>query len=344
MNRPNSLAALALLFATSTAGAQVVGFETYPGGAVPAEGDAVGTQYLASHGVSFSLEGGGLPQLAVLGNPRVAFDGPGGVSDTPVAGQGLGSIYLTDDGVANQAPAAALILSYAQPVSVAGAELIDIDGLEAWDIEARDAGGVVIASLTLTAGDPGTGDGVATRWSIVRPTADIHSVRIVHVGAQVAVGWALDRVSPSLKVASYCTAGVSANGCQATLSAEGTPSAAAGSGFVVSATNVEGSKDGLFFYGASGRQANSWGNGTSYQCVVPPVRRAGLLTGVGTPGACDGTFSQDLNARWCATCPKPTHNPGVGTKVQLQLWHRDPLNTSNQTTSLSDALEFVVVP
>ena len=28
--------------------------------------------------------------------------------------------------------------------------------------------------------------------------------------------------------------------------------------------------------------------------------------------------------------------------VQGQLWYRDPLSTSNQTTSLSDAVEFVV--
>ena len=36
--------------------------------------------------------------------------------------------------------------------------------------------------------------------------------------------------------------------------------------------------------------------------------------------------------------------PGAGAVVQAQLWYRDPLNTSNQTTSLSDATEFVVAP
>jgi len=100
----------------------------------------------------------------------------------------------------------------------------------------------------------------------------------------------------------------------------------------------------MFFYAANGRQANPWGNGTSYQCVVPPVRRGGLLTGPGTPGMCDGTFNQDLNARWCPACPKPTHNPGSGVMMQAQLWYRDPLNTSNQTTSLSNAIEFSVCP
>jgi hypothetical protein len=142
----------------------------------------------------------------------------------------------------------------------------------------------------------------------------------------------------------YCTAGVSASGCQATLSAAGIASATEVSGFDLLATGVEGAKDGLFFFGTSGRQANSWGSGTSFQCVVPPVARGGLLTGSGTSGLCDGAFTQDLNALWCPTCPKPLHNPGAGAVVQAQLWYRDPMNTSNQTTSLSNAIEFTLCP
>jgi len=142
----------------------------------------------------------------------------------------------------------------------------------------------------------------------------------------------------------YCTAGTSASGCTALLSSSGTPSATATSGFTLTASGVEGAKDGLFFFGANGRQANPWGNGTSYQCVVPPVKRGGLLNGGGSNGACDGSFNQDLNALWCPSCPKPGHNPGAGAVTQAQLWYRDPLSTSNQTTSLSDALEFTLAP
>jgi hypothetical protein len=144
--------------------------------------------------------------------------------------------------------------------------------------------------------------------------------------------------------AQYCTAGTSSIGCNALISVSGTASATASSGFTLSASTVEGAKDGLFFYGSNGRQAAPWGSGTSYQCVVPPVMRGGLLSGVGTAGLCDGTFSQDMNARWCPTCPKPLQNPGAGATVQAQLWYRDPFNTSNQTTSLSDAIEFCVGP
>ena len=142
----------------------------------------------------------------------------------------------------------------------------------------------------------------------------------------------------------YCSAGTSASGCLALLSATGLPSASASSGFQLLATGVEGAKDGLYFFASNGRQANSWGSGTSYQCVAPPVLRAGLLPGSGSTGLCDGAFSQDLNALWCASCPKPSKNPGAGALVQAQLWYRDPQNTSNQTTSLSDALEFTVAP
>jgi hypothetical protein len=140
----------------------------------------------------------------------------------------------------------------------------------------------------------------------------------------------------------YCTAGTSASGCQALLSATGVPSVSSSSGFTVTATGVEGNKDGLFFYGFNGPQANSWGSGTSFQCVVPPVLRIGLMSGSGTTGLCDGSFATDLNAYWSTA--NPAKVPAVGQDVSLQLWYRDPLNTSNQTTSLSDGLSFQTCP
>ena len=140
---------------------------------------------------------------------------------------------------------------------------------------------------------------------------------------------------------SYCTPGTSASGCQATLSSSGTPSLSLASGFSVLAATVEGSNNGIFFFGWNGRQANPWGNGTSYQCVVPPVKRGSVLPKQGTNGACDGAFALDLNAFLQA---KPWKAPPPAIPVQLQLWYRDPQSTSNQTTSLSDALEFQMAP
>jgi hypothetical protein len=62
---------------------------------------------------------------------------------------------------------------------------------------------------------------------------------------------------------SYCTPGTSASGCQGLISGSGPPSASHPSGFDVDVAFAEGDKDGLFFCGPNGRQANPWGNGTS---------------------------------------------------------------------------------
>ena len=144
----------------------------------------------------------------------------------------------------------------------------------------------------------------------------------------------------SFEAVSFCTAGTSASGCQATLSAMGSASSSEATGFHLTATGVEGAKDGQFYYGTNGAQANPWGGSTSFQCIVPPVTRAGLLAGTGSAGLCDGFFSQDLNALWSS---KPEKSPGFGY-AYAQLWYRDPLGTSDQTTGLSDAIEFYVFP
>ena len=127
-----------------------------------------------------------------------------------------------------------------------------------------------------------------------------------------------------------------------TVTANGTPSASLSSGFDIVVSSVEGQKDGTLYFGTNGGQVNPWGNGTSFQCVVPPVKRGGLLTGTGTNGGCDGAFSQDLNARWCSTCPKPLHNPGAGAVMQAQMWYRDP--TAGVGSNLTQGLQVLCMP
>jgi len=138
----------------------------------------------------------------------------------------------------------------------------------------------------------------------------------------------------------YCTAGTSLAGCSAMISGSGSSSTSAASGFYLNLSNVDPGRQALFFFATNGRQANNWGNGNSYQCVVPPVKRTASGSTVGS-GLCDGTFSVDLNARWTA---KPNQDPGAGALVQAQGWYRDPQNTSNQTTALSNGLEWTVCP
>ncbi len=201
-------------------------------------------------------------------------------------------------------------------------------------------GGVPVAGI------PGSGSSVlieGTSWVKVPVTVTGGTLAISGSNTSYS-GLAGLQLQPLPEPETYCTSGASTSGCNALISFTGYASATAPSGFTLDTTGVEGAKDGLYFFGSNGRQANTWGNGTSYQCVLPPVVRCGLLTAVGTPGLCDGAFSQDLNALWCATCPKPLKNPGAGATVQAQLWYRDPFNTSNQTTGMSNAIEFAVVP
>jgi hypothetical protein len=139
----------------------------------------------------------------------------------------------------------------------------------------------------------------------------------------------------------YCTAGTSASGCRALICAGASASASATSGFEVLATGVEGGQPGTFFYSTSGKAALPWGMGTSVLCMGPPLVRTGPQAGSGLPGGCEGLLSEDLSAIWSA---HPWLNPGAGSVVQLQLWYRDPANTSGGGSSLSDAVEFAVVP
>ena len=141
----------------------------------------------------------------------------------------------------------------------------------------------------------------------------------------------------------YCTAGTAASGCTAGITGLGQPSATLSSGFDLLTAGIADGTPGLFFFGSNGRQASAWGNGTSLQCVVPPVQRLPILTtSSSTSGTCDGGFGVDLNTHWNVV--KPAQNPGAGAVVQAQVWYRDPASTSNQTTSLSNALEFTVCP
>ncbi len=204
----------------------------------------------------------------------------------------------------------------------------------------RDRGGIDSWGLVTAFDYPGA---CATTVAYGQVVLDGSSAVIGTSDISVSAAYVYDDLLSSCPMM-YCTSGTSANGCRAFLDVDGAPSASAPSGFDLGASGVEGGVSGMLFFGSGGRQASPWGNGTSFQCVVPPVQRGGLLTGTGTPGACDGTFNQDLNALWCASCPKPAKNPGAGAVVQAQLWYRDPQNTSNQTTSLSDAVEFTVGP
>jgi hypothetical protein len=142
---------------------------------------------------------------------------------------------------------------------------------------------------------------------------------------------------------SYCTAGTTTNGCTATMSSTGVARVAQTSGFVITMSNVEGQKQGILFYGVSGRTALPWGSGgTSYLCVKSPTQRMGTQSSGGNLNQCDGAISIDWSA-FIASHPTALGVPFTsGDMVQAQGWFRDPPNV--KTTSLSDALAFALCP
>ena len=233
---------------------------------------------------------------------------------------------------------------------VNGGEGYNAYGWELWQLD--DAGFSASQAITMAASLDSDGDGNSNLAEITAGTqpgwTTGNNNTIYFSDGSTSTGKAappaiLGSLDPPTcgAVTNYCTAGISASGCQASLSTSGSPSASAPSGFTLIASNVEGNKDGVFFQGLSGRQANPWGNGTSYQCVVPPVTRTGVQQGIGASGGCGGSFLLDLNAYWTI---HPGKNPGAGATVQAQLWYRDPNNGSNQPTSFSSAVEFVLGP
>jgi len=142
----------------------------------------------------------------------------------------------------------------------------------------------------------------------------------------------------------YCTAKLNSLGCTPAISASGNSSAAASSGFVVSAANVLNNKPGLLFYGLNGPAAAPFQGG--FLCIAPPLHRAPVVYSGGSSGPldCSGVLSFDMNA-FAAGALGGAPLPELllpGSFVQCQWWGRDNGFAAPLNTSLSDALGYVV--
>jgi subtilisin-like proprotein convertase family protein len=134
------------------------------------------------------------------------------------------------------------------------------------------------------------------------------------------------------------------SGCLPTLSAPTNPNVQHSGTCLLTLTQVEGAKSGLFFYGVNGSQQLSWCNGvgSSFFCVRPPTQRTTPQASGGSAGQCNGTFVLDWHAFQLAN-PGSIGSPfGVGDTVDVQGWFRDP--GSCKTTFLSPAVELVYQP
>ena len=155
----------------------------------------------------------------------------------------------------------------------------------------------------------------------------------------------------------FCTAKSTLVCGPANISATGTPSATAASGFVVEAQQVRGCRAGLLLYSNQPVQPGTsfGGPGNGLLCVASSgLRRAGPIESGGTsPQFCDGVMSIDVNRfhtlTWTATgCSPPPgqNNPAgflgnMGTTVNAQMWGRDSIPTGQV---LSDGIGWVVGP
>jgi hypothetical protein len=142
----------------------------------------------------------------------------------------------------------------------------------------------------------------------------------------------------------YCTAKSNSQGCIPTISSLGAPSASAGIGFRVLASNVLSNKSGLMFYGVNGRTAIPFQAG--FLCVKSPIKRTPGISSGGNPPPtdCSGVYAIDMNL-FAVGGLGGTPLPALtipGTVVDCQWWGRDPGFLAPNNTTLSDALEYTI--
>jgi hypothetical protein len=139
----------------------------------------------------------------------------------------------------------------------------------------------------------------------------------------------------------YCTAGTTTSGCNALISASQNPSVSYANPCVVAAIHVEGQKQGILFYGATGPVNANW-NGVSRLCVATPWQRTGQHGTGGNAGDCDGVLAIDWND-YQINHPGAVGQPwAVGNDVNAQGWFRDP--TAPKTTNMSNGVQMTCVP
>jgi len=143
----------------------------------------------------------------------------------------------------------------------------------------------------------------------------------------------------------YCTAGTTTNGCNATISGNVNPNVANNAGVVLSVASIEGQKQGLIFYGIDNSSfvPLPWSaTSSSFLCVKSPTQRTGPQSSGGTINGCDGAFTLNWDA-FVSANPTAIGVPfTAGQSIFAQAWFRDP--PASKTTNLSDALEMTVQP
>jgi hypothetical protein len=136
----------------------------------------------------------------------------------------------------------------------------------------------------------------------------------------------------------YCVASsTSIPGCQAAISAAGSPTLANPTAHKISSGSVPGANLGLLLFGGNGPASTFYGTLGGMLCVAGPTFRTTPKLSGGDQGQCNGSYSftlQDLiNASPIVV---------AGATINAQVWSRDPANADGFL--LSDGLQFTVCP
>lgn len=216
--------------------------------------------------------------------------------------------------------------------------------------EFYDVGGNLLTSLNVTA--PADCTWTWNGWQVTGGPG-IKRIKIIGLNGFNGGGFIdmddleVDYGTPCALPVTYCTAKVNSLGCTPDIDFTGTPSASAGSGFVVKGQNVRNNKTGLLFYGMSGPAATPFQGGTL--CVKSPIKRTPGVSSGGTPAPandCTGVYSIDMN-QFAVGGGGGSPDPlliVVGTQVNCQFWGRDPGFPAPNNTTLTDALQYTVCP
>lgn len=140
----------------------------------------------------------------------------------------------------------------------------------------------------------------------------------------------------------FCVSQPNSQGCLPAITFTGVPSATAGSGFELSATQVSNNTFGMLLYSKSGPALVPWQAG--FLCLRSPLVRTPVQASHGNaPPAhdCSGVLRFDFNARIAAG-----HDPELlaGRQIWAQYVSRDASLPQSHTLSLSAAFTFVIGP
>lgn len=150
--------------------------------------------------------------------------------------------------------------------------------------------------------------------------------------------WVLRARGADASPSTYCFAKVSSAGCTPQLTWGGTPSASAGAGFTIYATNLLSHRRGFFMYGTAGQSTTPFGRG--FLCLAQPLHRThGLNTG--GIGGCTGVLAFDFN-QLVASATDPALVQGA--TVDGQFYYRDPGFPAPNDVGLTGGIHFTIGP